>query len=35
VPFGPFLSIGAIVYVFKGPELIQWYYNSLTINLIF
>jgi leader peptidase (prepilin peptidase) / N-methyltransferase len=32
VPFGPFLSIAAIVYVFNGPELIQWYYNSLTIN---
>jgi leader peptidase (prepilin peptidase)/N-methyltransferase len=29
VPFGPFLSLGAIVYVFKGPELIEWYYGGL------
>jgi len=26
VPFGPFLSIGAIAYLFFGPELIFWYY---------
>jgi leader peptidase (prepilin peptidase)/N-methyltransferase len=29
VPFGPFLSLGAIVYVFRGSELIQWYYASI------
>ncbi|MCJ7772633.1 MAG: A24 family peptidase [Desulfobacterales bacterium] len=27
VPFGPFLSIGAILYVFYGSELIRWYLN--------
>ncbi|MBW1846608.1 MAG: prepilin peptidase [Deltaproteobacteria bacterium] len=27
VPFGPFLSTGAILYVFYGSELIQWYFN--------
>ena len=27
VPFGPFLSIGAVLYVFYGPELIRWYFN--------
>jgi leader peptidase (prepilin peptidase)/N-methyltransferase len=27
VPFGPFLSIGAVVYIFYGPELIQWYFT--------
>lgn len=27
VPFGPFLSIGAIAYIFFGPELIFWYYH--------
>jgi leader peptidase (prepilin peptidase) / N-methyltransferase len=27
VPFGPFLAIGAIAYVFTGPELMQWYVN--------
>ena len=29
VPFGPFLSIGAISYVFFGSELITWYFNIL------
>jgi leader peptidase (prepilin peptidase) / N-methyltransferase len=32
VPFGPFLSMGAIVYIFWGPELIQWYYSGLTFK---
>ena len=27
VPFGPFLSLGAITYIFFGPELIYWYYH--------
>ncbi len=27
VPFGPFLSLGAIVYVFAGPALIDWYFR--------
>ena len=27
VPFGPFLSIGAILYVFYGSVLIRWYLN--------
>lgn len=26
VPFGPFLSMGAIAYIFFGPELIFWYF---------
>lgn len=30
VPFGPFLSIGAILYIFFGTELISWYIESLT-----
>ena len=25
IPFGPFLSIGAVVYLFFGRELIRWY----------
>jgi leader peptidase (prepilin peptidase)/N-methyltransferase len=29
VPFGPFLSIGAIAYIFFGPALIFWYLNLL------
>jgi leader peptidase (prepilin peptidase)/N-methyltransferase len=26
VPFGPFLSLGAVVYLFFGQSLIQWYF---------
>jgi leader peptidase (prepilin peptidase)/N-methyltransferase len=29
VPFGPFLSIGAILYIFFGSEIISWYLNLL------
>ena len=29
VPFGPFLSIGAISYIFFGSNLIYWYFNIL------
>ncbi len=29
VPFGPFLSLGGIVYIFFGPQLIFWYLNLL------
>lgn len=29
VPFGPFLSAGAILFVFYGTELIRWYFNFL------
>jgi leader peptidase (prepilin peptidase)/N-methyltransferase len=29
VPFGPFLAIGAIAYIFWGPQLIDWYFNLL------
>ncbi|MBW2582763.1 MAG: prepilin peptidase [Deltaproteobacteria bacterium] len=29
VPFGPFLSIGSITYIFFGTELVTWYLNLL------
>jgi leader peptidase (prepilin peptidase)/N-methyltransferase len=29
IPFGPFLAIGAIAYIFIGTRLIQWYFNLL------
>jgi leader peptidase (prepilin peptidase)/N-methyltransferase len=25
LPFGPFLALGAIAYIFYGRQLIQWY----------
>jgi leader peptidase (prepilin peptidase)/N-methyltransferase len=27
IPFGPFLSIGAIAYVFFGSQIIAWYFS--------
>ena len=29
IPFGPFLSIGAIIYVFFGDEIVGWYFRLL------
>jgi leader peptidase (prepilin peptidase)/N-methyltransferase len=29
IPFGPFLAIGALTYIFWGNELIYWYFNLL------
>ena len=29
IPFGPFLSLGAITYIFFGLQIIQWYLNTL------
>ncbi len=30
IPFGPFLSIGAILYIFFGKEVIQWYIGTIS-----
>ena len=30
IPFGPFLSIGALIYFFYGTELVAWYFRILT-----
>lgn len=29
IPFGPYLALGAILYIFFGNELIEWYFNIL------
>jgi leader peptidase (prepilin peptidase)/N-methyltransferase len=29
IPFGPFLAIGGIAYIFIGPQLISWYFSVL------
>jgi len=29
LPYGPFLAIGAILYLFWGPQVIDWYFNML------
>jgi prepilin signal peptidase PulO-like enzyme (type II secretory pathway) len=28
VPFGPFLALGALVGLFVGPEIVDWYRSS-------
>ena len=33
LPFGPFLSMGAIVYIFWGEQLMQWYARILNGGL--
>lgn len=25
IPFGPYLALGALIWLFKGPEILQWY----------
>ena len=25
VPYGPFLALGAVVWMFWGPEIVRWY----------
>jgi leader peptidase (prepilin peptidase) / N-methyltransferase len=29
VPFGPFLSLGTVVYIFWGPRIIRWYFSGM------
>ena len=29
MPFGPFLAIGAILFLFFGPQLMDWYLNLI------
>ena len=29
IPFGPFLSMGAVIYIFFGPSIINWYFSRL------
>ena len=32
IPFGPFLSLGAFITLFWGPQLINWYLNGMKIT---
>lgn len=29
IPFGPFLALGTLVYLFFGPELVSWYFDLI------
>ncbi len=32
IPFGPFLSLGALIYIFFGPEIVNWYKMVVSMN---
>ncbi len=31
IPFGPYLSLGAVLYIFFGEQIIKWYLNSVIL----
>ena len=29
IPFGPYLTLGALIWMFSGPEIVQWYFDVI------
>jgi len=32
IPFGPYLALGALIWLFQGPEILQWYMSLMLPN---
>ena len=32
IPFGPYICLGCLAWMFWGPELVRWYMNLLTVG---
>ena len=33
IPFGPYLALGAMIWLFCGPDLLEWYFSLLTTDV--
>ena len=33
IPFGPYLAVGALFWLFCGADLLEWYFNLLTLDI--
>lgn len=31
IPFGPYLALGALLWLFTGPEVVRWYFERLAV----